>query len=265
MNIFQAIILGLVEGVTEFVPISSSGHLIIARQIMGLQSSNGLLIDAVLQMGTIVALGVYFFPDLWKILKNFIAFCLRKPLNPEDKTMVLAIIYGTIPAIIFGLLLQKEMETIFRSVHLVAITLLVGAALMYCAEKFGKADKILSPMRGFVVGLFQCLALVPGVSRSGATISGGLFAGLNRESAVRFSFLLSFPIIFGSGLKALWDVHKAGILATGGVGTLVLGSVVAFISGLVAIHFLIKYLKTHDLKLFIGYRVIVAILVLIFL
>jgi undecaprenyl-diphosphatase len=250
MSFIDAIILGLVQGLTEFIPISSSGHLIIAREIFNINGFEALGVDAVLQLATILAVIVYFFRDLPELLRN--------------RIYLLAIVLGTIPAIIFGLLLENQMETVFRSSYLVAWTLIAGAILMYLAEHLAKADKVLTPLRGFVIGLFQTLALVPGISRSGATISGGLISGLNRVEATRFSFLLAIPIITGSGLKKLLELNSTGGLSDQGF-PLLLGSLVAFTSGLLAIHFLIKYLKNHKLTIFIWYRIVLALLIFVLL
>lgn len=263
MNIFDGIILGIVQGLTEFLPVSSSGHLILARQILGIQTLDGLAFDAVLQLATILAVGVYFWRDLWKIFISFLKVVRGKSIEKKEKTMLWAIIIGTIPAVIFGLLLEKKMETIFRNVHLVALTLFLGSLMMLAAEHFAKKTKVLSVGKGFLIGLFQCLALVPGISRSGATISGGLFAGLNREEAARFSFLLSFPIIVGSGLKKLYDLYKVHELATLGM-PLWIGSLFAFVIGVGAIHFLITYLKKNTMNAFVVYRIILVIGILAF-
>jgi undecaprenyl-diphosphatase len=155
------------------------------------------------------------------------------------------------------------MDTVFRTLFLTSVTLVFGSILFFVAEKFAKQNENLTIRKGFIVGLFQTLALVPGMSRSGMTISGGLFTGLSRETATRFSFLLSFPIILGSGLKKLFDLIKGGELSSVGP-ELLLSSMIAFIVGIFAIHFLIKYLKTHSLKVFAVYRVVVAVLILIY-
>lgn len=254
MTHLVAIILGFVEGATEFIPVSSSGHLIIARQLLGTNDIGGLTFDAVLQLATSCALLVYFWKDIWRLVCTGWDFVCRKDVEQKEKTLLYAIVFGTIPAVIFGLLLEKQMESIFRNVQLVAITLVLGSILMWFAQKFSKQNKVLTLGRGVVVGFFQCLALVPGISRSGATISGGLLSGLSQEEAVRFSFLLSLPILFGSGLKKLFEVRH-DLFTTGFGSSLLLGSAVAFITGLIAINFLIKYLKTHNLNIFIWYRI----------
>ena len=261
MNIFTSIILGVIQGLAEFLPISSSGHLIIARDLLGWHGSSDLSFDAILQLATGIALVVYFRKDIWRLIKKFFAMVFQKVVEQKDRVMIWAIIIGTIPAVIFGLLLQKYMETTFRSAILVSFVLLAGSAVMFFAEKFSKKDKQLSIWRGIGIGLFQCLALVPGFSRSGATISGGLFFGLNREDAARFSFLLSIPIILGSGLEQLLVILKSGGFSHDWINILS-GSVTAFIVGILAIGFLMKYLKNNSLKVFIWYRVILAVIVL---
>lgn len=251
MSFFEAIILGLVQGLTEFVPVSSSGHLILVRDFFNFSSANGLAFDAVLQLATVLAVVVYFLRDIPTILK--------------DRKFLLVLVLGTIPAIIFGFLLESKMETVFRSSQLVALMLIVGAGIMYFADRVSRLGlNSINPKNGFLIGLFQSLALIPGISRSGATISGGLFVGLTRETAARFSFLLSVPIIGGSGLKKLLELSGSGVLMEFGL-PLLLGSIVAFISGLWAVSFLIRYLKTHSLKPFIWYRIILASLILILL
>ena len=264
MTYFVAIILGFVEGATEFIPISSSGHLIIFRQILGVNSFGGLAFDAMLQLSASLAILVYFWEDVLHLIQDTWKIITKQNLEQQNKMMLYAILIGTIPAIVFGLLFEQWMETVFRNIELVALTLVLGSILFWYAEKVAKQDKLLSLGRGVIVGFFQCLALVPGVSRSGATISGGLIVGLSKDEAVRFSFLLSLPILLGAGLKKVFEVRAELFSANFGL-PLFLGSVTAFITGLIAINFLIKYLKNHNLNIFIWYRVILAtILFLVF-
>jgi undecaprenyl-diphosphatase len=261
MSVATAIILGFIEGLTEFLPISSSGHLIIARDLFHWQGSGDLAFDAVLQLATIMAVIFYFHKDIWHLIKSFFMMIFGKIVEKKDKTMILAIIVGTIPAVIAGLLLQKYMETTFRSAFLVCIILIIGSGIMFLAEKFATKNKELTVKVGFLIGIFQCFALVPGFSRSGTTISGGLFMGLNREEATRFSFLLSIPIILGSGLKEFVSIAHTGFLATNNLN-IFFGSLTAFVVGIFAIDFLMKFLKKNSLDVFIYYRVILAVVVL---
>lgn len=261
MTIFGAIILGAVQGLAEFLPISSSGHLIIVRELFNWRGNSDLAFDAVLQLATVLALIAYFRKDIWYLLKAFLKMISGKIVEQKDKTMISAIIIGTIPAVFAGLLLQKYMETTFRSALLVCIILIIGSAVMLLAEKIAKKNQTLTIRKGFLVGIFQCLALVPGFSRSGATISGGLFMGLNREEATRFSFLLSIPIVFGSGLKEFYSLMKSGTLVTNNL-SIFFGCLTAFVVGFFAIDFLIKFLKKYPLNVFIYYRLILAAIVL---
>ncbi len=263
-------ILGLIEGITEFLPISSSGHLIIAREIFRLSADNGLAVDAVLQLATTLAVVVYFWRDIARLVKSACAPLFGRSIPKEDGRLILALIIGTIPGVLFGLLLEHSMETIFRNSHLVAYASLVGSCIMLAADYAAKKRRAsgdigsVGTKRGLIIGLFQSLALVPGMSRSGMTISGGLFLGLSREAAARFGFLLAVPIILGSGLKKLADLGSAGLLDSLGVPFL-FGALLAFISGMLAIHFLLKYLRTHSLSVFVIYRVILAAFILFFL
>jgi undecaprenyl-diphosphatase len=258
MTHLVAIILGIVEGATEFIPVSSSGHLIIVRHLLGVSDVGGLTFDAVIQLATSCALLVYFWKEVAGILTSFFRITTRKFVEEKEKTLVYAIIWGTIPAIILGVVFENYMDTVFRNVHLIALTLVLGSVLFWFADKMYSGKKELSLGKGIMIGFFQCLALVPGVSRSGATISGGFLLGLNKEEAVRFSFLLSLPILFGAGLKKLFEVRH-DILGTGLGVSLLLGSLTAFVVGFISIRFLMKYLKTHDLTLFIWYRIGLAL------
>lgn len=262
MTYLVATILGFVQGATEFIPISSSGHLIIFRELLGQNNEMGLAFDAVLQLATSFAVLVYFWGDVSGLVKSFFKFFTGSEVGQEDRTLLLSILIGTIPAVIFGLLLEEKMETIFRNTGLVSLALIFGSLLIYFAQKISIRGRTLSLKRGFIIGLFQCLALVPGISRSGATISGGLINGLSRETAVKFSFLLSLPILFGTGFKKLFDI-KDSLGSEFGL-ELLLGSMTAFIVGLFAINFLVKYLKNNNLNIFIWYRVVLALIILLF-
>lgn len=266
---FEAIILGIFQGLTEFLPISSSGHLIIVRDFFGFGLKNTLSFDAILQLATTLSIVVYFRKDISKLIKDFFRIIFKKEVEKKDKNMVFGIIIATIPAIFFGLLLEEYMDTVFRNVNLVALTLIIGAGIMFVAEKFSKRffhnnNNEITKTNSLIIGFFQALALIPGMSRSGMTISGGLFMGLKRVEATRFAFLMAFPILFGSGLKKLLDIIGGGESVV--IGTsLFIGAIVSFVVGLMAIHFLISFLSKHTLKIFIWYRVILALfLILVF-
>ncbi|MEQ1499940.1 MAG: undecaprenyl-diphosphate phosphatase [Parcubacteria group bacterium] len=294
MEYLVAIILGFTEGATEFIPVSSSGHLILVRELLGANNVGGLAFDAVLQFSATLAIVVYFWKDLLMLFVIFLRILSRHVFlgarinlwcdfaqsrlpacevsqkdmistnSQKNEILFWSVVLGTIPAIVAGLFLENYMDTVFRSAKLVALTLILGSVLFWFAERVAKYNKEISLKRGVLIGLFQSLALVPGVSRSGATISGGLILGLTKDEAVRFSFLLSIPILLGAGLKKIFEVRAELFTSDFGVPVL-LGSIVSFTVGLFAISFLIKYLKNHSLNLFIWYRVILAILIFVLL
>jgi undecaprenyl-diphosphatase len=261
-------ILGLVQGLTEFLPVSSTGHLILAREFFDISAEYGLAVDAVLQLSTALAVIVYFAKDLGRLTLRAFEWVAQKPVPREDTRLIVALLIGTVPAVVAGFFLEGTMETMFRSATLVAYALLAGSAVMLLAELLvSKRNGVpqdlstISASRGLLIGLFQALALVPGMSRSGMTISGGLFLGLSRESAARFGFLLSVPIILGSGLKKLLELEAGGALSDIG-GALFIGSVASFIAGLAAIHVLLLFVRSQPLYLFIVYRIVLAVVIL---
>ena len=261
---FQSILLGLLQGFTEFLPISSSGHLILLHQI--LESDNGLYFDAVLHFATVLAIIVYFRKDIYKIINAILRRLSRLPTNDKDLNMAYALAIGTIPAIVFGLLLEEYMSTIFRNPLLVASVLIIGSVLFGFSEwRYLKTsrDSDLTIIKGLKIGLFQCLALIPGMSRSGASIAGGMLMGLTRSEAARFSFLLAIPILGGAGAKTLLEL----LISNNGhanLSLLLIASITAFISGLIAIHFMLSFVRRYTLWPFIWYRVTLAIIVIAF-
>ncbi len=261
MEIVNSVILGIIQGATEFIPVSSSGHLILAREFLGMQVDYGLAFDSVLQLATTFSVLIYFWKDILGLVKNFFRFISKKFVDAKDLILLKAVILGTIPAVVIGLLLEDSMETIFRNPILVAAALIVGGLIMFAAEKIGKQNRELNVKRGVGVGFFQALALVPGFSRSGMTISGGLFLGLKREDATRFAFILAFPVLLGAGLKKLLDLGTTGLLDSVGA-ELFAGSLTSFLVGLLAIHFLVTFLKKNTMNVFVVYRFVLAVIVL---
>lgn len=259
MSTGEAIIMGVLEGLTEFLPISSSGHLIVVREWLGIPLVGGLAFDAALQGAATLAIVVYFWKDLW----GYAAALLRpqSPLGREALYLVLA----TIPALAIGMLAEPYLETSLRSAYVVAITLIVGSFVMvigelsYATRK--TADQNLSALRALCIGFFQSLALLPGMSRSGMTMVGGMIMGLSREHATRVAFLLGAPLLLGSAGKKILDMVQ-GTAGPVDVYGLLVASVVAFVVGLAVIHFLLQYLRTHTLWVFIWYRVILALVIL---
>jgi len=254
-------LLGIVQGLTEFLPVSSTGHLILARDFFSISTEYGLAVDAVLHLATALAVLVYFRRDILRLATSFFSLIRGGETAREDRILIYALALGTVPAIMIGLVFESAIEGAFRSPALVAYALVAGSVLFFVAERLAKQIEKLSVSRGFLIGLFQALALIPGMSRSGATISGGLLLGLTREAAARFAFLLSFPIILGAGtLKAL-ELGNIGAFSVIGI-PLLTGAAAAFLSGILAIHFLITYLKRHTLDVFIVYRLALAAAIL---
>ncbi len=266
MHIHDALVLGLVQGLTEFLPISSTGHLILAREVFGYAPESGLAFDALLHLATALAVAVYFRHDLIAVARTFLHLLCGRPTEPSSRTLFYALLLGTLPAVLFGLLLEDTMESSFRSASLVAWVLLAGSGLFLVAEYVGaryKTNKEVTPRAGLVVGFFQALALIPGMSRSGATIAGGLLLGLSRHEAARFGFLLSFPIIIGAGGKKLYELLASGAFEAD-IVPITVGACASFAAGLAAIHWLIRYLKTRTLTVFVVYRIFIALTVLLF-
>lgn len=263
MTTFDAIILGVVQGLTEFLPISSSGHLILAREVFGIGLQSGLAFDAILHFATALAVIVYFRKDVLEIIRTPFRMISGTSEIPE-RAMLYGIVAATVPAVLLGYLLESSMETIFRNAALVAGALVVGSLVMFAAEKWWKTQTfLLSPPSlriALAIGLFQSLALIPGMSRSGMAIAGGMIMGLDREQAARFAFLLAIPLMLGAGAKKMNDIGLAGLFDEG--AALLMGAASAFIVGVLVIHYLLKFLRTHTLMSFIVYRLILAAAVL---
>lgn len=265
MDFPSAIILGFVQGLTEFLPVSSTGHLILARELLGLQVEYGLLVDAVLHLATALAVFLYFRADFLRLLVSLWRWIRHNDIHQKDRNLILALFLGTLPAVVLGILFEDYVAGAVRSVEVVAWALIIGSAVFALAEYFGRKNTLqeVLPHTGLRVGFFQAMALLPGMSRSGMAISGGLLFGLTREEAARFAFLLSFPIILGAGGLSLFQLSTNGILAELGLSILA-AAFAAFTSGLLAIHYLLKYLRNHTLGIFIVYRLILAIAIFIF-
>lgn len=260
METLSAIILGFVQGITEFLPVSSSGHLVLMHTLLGAESGNDLAFDAVLQLSTVLAVIIYFYEDVHSLIQTVMRKLGRLPVNEKDFILVKALAIGTVPALILGVLLESYMETIFReSPLLVAGVLVLGSVLfMYAEYTYDNCyhDRELTPKMGWKIGLFQCLALIPGFSRSGATLAGGMLLGLSRYESARFAFLLSIPIILGSGLKKLFELLTSDAPVVW--APIIFASVTAFAVGMAAIHFMIGFVRKHTLWPFIWYRIILA-------
>ena len=278
MTLLQAILLGIVQGFTEFIPISSTAHLVLASRVLGLGLTPAQLTSsiAVIQLGTLIAVLIYFATDIWQISIAFVRDHARlvtgrsetgeRGLSHEAWLGWLVII-GSLPVAVVGLLFKKQIEGTFtKNLWVIATMMILIAVLLAIAELVGKKRremKDLGLVDALAVGFAQCLALIPGSSRSGSTIMAGLFAGEVRETAARFSFLLSIPAIAASGLLELKEaLHR---LPHSDLGTLAVGTLVSGIVGYLSIWFLLRFLKTHTTGVFIGYRLIVGAIILLML
>ncbi len=268
MSTLEAIVLGVVQGLTEFLPISSTGHILFVPALAGWPDP-GAAFSAVIQLGTMAAVLVYFRTDLWRMAVAFVkSFVGDHPLwrsDDSDARIGWYIVLGTIPISIAGIVFADQIETSVRSLSLVAAVMILFSFVLMAADLKGAQDrdvKQLTLRDGIIIGLFQALALIPGVSRSGATISGGLFLGLDRESATRYSFLLSVPAVV---LSALFELRKIGdgAGASVGVAPTIIATVLAFISGYLAIAFLLRFVRTHNFAVFVVYRVAVGATMLV--
>jgi len=268
MDIIPAIILGIIQGLTEFLPVSSSAHLVFMTDILGLPQN--VAFDTLLHIGTLVAVVAYFWKDLIQIISSFISSLLdilrgkfKEGLEEKPfKKLSWLIIVGTIPAGIMGILLEKQFEALFNSVLYVGFFLIITGLLLWGAErvKLGNKDvKDISFKNALVIGVAQGIAIAPGISRSGATISAGLFSGLNRELAAKFSFLLSIPAILGAALVQVKDITTFDTSTV----VLIAGFVSAVIFGYLAIKLLLKIIKERTLMIFAYYCWIVGVAVII--
>lgn len=259
MNVLESIVLGLIQGITEFLPVSSSGHLIIVRDLLGISTEGSLQFDVLLHLATLLAIIIYFAGDIKRIITDI----FTEGTSKRSGNMILAIILGSIPAGLLGFLYEDKIESAFRNSEDVAYAMIAGSLLFFIADRFAKNKGGMSGLKGFFIGLFQSLSLIPGFSRSGSTISGGLLFGLSKEESIRFAFLLGIPVIFGAGLKTLINIGNSSFgdfINT----TTILGFLAAFFSGLWAVKFLVKYLSKNSFMLFIIYRILLAISILIF-
>ena len=265
MNIFYAFLLGIIEGLTEFIPVSSTAHMLIVQKIFNLPSDAGMFAFLILvQIGPLVALLVYFWKDYWSLIKAFFA----RPFSTQENKMAWYIIIATIPAGIAGVLLKDVVQGLFQNPLMeAAIRLFTAAILLFLAEYFGKRSRNLDSITwldALIIGLFQVLAVFPGSSRSGSTIPGGMLRNFDRPSATRFAFLMAAPIMLAAGGYESLSVLKAHILHTI-LAPLAVGFVVAAIIGWLSIRWLINYVSKHSLYVFAVYCSIVAALCVVFL
>lgn len=266
MDLLRSVLLGIVQGLTEFLPISSSAHLAIVPQLLGWEDP-GAAYTAVVQIGTELAVVLYFWRDIWTIGSGWVkGLFSAEARRASEWRMGWFIIIGSTPIVILGLLLEDLIDSEFRNLWFIGAMLIGMGLVLGLAEKLGRTTKPiadLSTRDAILLGFAQSCALVPGVSRSGATISMGLFLGYERQAATRYAFLLAIPAVVGAGVYKLKDI-PGGENAYGTVPTLV-GTAVSFVVGLAVIHWLLKYVSNHSYKPFVIYRVALGSLVLILL
>ena len=261
MNPLQGLVLGVIQGLTEFLPVSSSAHLILIPWLLG-WPTHSLTFDVALHMGTLAALLLFFWRDWLRLLRAWLPGA--GPDSTTNRRLLIGIVIGTIPAAIAGLLFQDTIESALRSPELIAVVMLVVSLVIFAADRLARLTLPIERVgysQALIIGLAQAFALAPGVSRSGATISAGLALDLTREAAARYAFLLATPITAGAGLLQLRHLLKDGVPADERAA-FALGIAASFIVGLGAIGFLLRYLRRASLLVFVVYRVVLALLVL---
>jgi undecaprenyl-diphosphatase len=262
VDALQAIVLGIVQGLTEFLPVSSTAHLRIVPAFLGWEDP-GAAFTAVVQLGTMAAVLLYFREDLWRIARTWFASLRDPSLRGEfDARMGWYIGLGTVPIAIFGFLFRDPIETGGRNLYLIGCTLIVLGLVLLVADRVGRHEREVRDLKArdaALIGFAQACALVPGVSRSGATISAGLFAGFTREAAARYSFLLSVPAVVLSGL---FEARKIGGAGSAPAVPTILATLLAFVVGYASIAWLLRYLVRHSTALFVAYRVVLGAVVL---
>jgi undecaprenyl-diphosphatase len=265
MSLLEVIVLGIVQGLTEFLPISSTAHLVVIPKLF-FHNDPGLAFDIALHMGTLAAVVIYFFRDWIQIIGN--GFGLRlggEPALDRNRNLLWLLVLATIPAGLAGLAFQKQADTVLRTPYVIGTTMIVIGLFLWWADRIGRGQKQIAHVSlgdSIAVGLAQMLSVIPGVSRSGITISAGLLRNLDRPTAARFSFLLSTPIILGAGAKDAWDLlkHKESIPPEM-QSAFIVGILASAITGCLTIAFFLNFLKRRSLAVFVAYRLIFGIMV----
>lgn len=254
MTILQAVILGIVQGLGEFLPISSSAHLVLIPWLFGWQDP-GLTFDVALHMGTLLAVVIYFWRDWVSLLKGAIS---TKP--SYERRIFWYLVFATIPGAAIGLALESKAETVFRNPLLIGVMLIVMGILLYLADRRRQLRTMdtMTFSDAILIGLSQALAIIPGVSRSGSTMTVARWLSLTREDAARFSFLMSTPIVMGAGILSMRHLQLTDINTA-----FIVGVITSFIIGILSISFLLRYLKTSDFKIFVGYRFLLGLAVIV--
>jgi undecaprenyl-diphosphatase len=268
-TLLQALVMGLVQGLTEFLPISSSGHLIIVPFLFGWDDAflNSLAFSVMLHIGTLLALLVYFRADWLRLVPAGLAAVRDRSFGGDpDRRLAWLLVAATVPAALAGLLLDELIETAFREIGLVAVTMVVGGGILWLADRQGPQDKGIDDVGlrvALTIGVAQAIALIPGISRSGISISAARLAGLDRTAAARFSFLMATPVTAGAATFEMRRLvaGEAGVDVS--IGPMVVGMVAAFVAGALAIGGLLRYLRSSSLEVFVWYRLVVAAIVVV--
>jgi len=261
LTLFQAILLGIVQGLTEYIPVSSTAHLLLVPWLLGwkFDPATTFVFTVLIQWVTLVGVAIYFWRDIGSIVRGVLSGLIqRRPLGTPEARLGWFVIVATVPAVIFGLLLKDFFESAFSVVSVTAALLIAAAALLIAAERWSRRQRRLESMRladSIAIGLSQVLALLPGVSRSGATLSSGMLRGFTRADAARFSFLMSIPALLGAGVIALKDLLSVPGLLAALAGPLAAGFLAAAISGYLCLRWLLGYLQQRSLSVFAVYRV----------
>jgi undecaprenyl-diphosphatase len=265
MSLLQALILGLVQGATEYIPVSSSAHLLLVPWLLGWPDPS-FTFEVLVQWGTLVGVFIFFWHDIWTIVKAVVVGIIqRKPLATFEAKLGWLIVVATIPAVVIGLVFKDYFEAAFAAPVFAGGLLFLTAVLLVIAERFGSRDKDLASLGwldAVIIGFWQAAAILPGISRSGATISGAVLRGYDRTSAARFSFLMSIPALLGAGVVALNDLVGTGAIADE-LPAILVGSVAAGVAGYVVIRWLLHYLQNHSLYIFALYCLAVSLLTII--
>ncbi len=267
MEILKAILLGVVQGLTEFLPVSSTAHLRIIPSFFGWQDI-GASYTAVMQVGTMLAIIIYFRNDLINMVTSTLQSLKTRDFKSKDTKLFIMIILGTIPIVIVGFLLKDFIRHEFRNMYVVASSLIFFSLVLWFADRFTKKTvnmEKLGYVDGLIIGFFQALALIPGASRSGSTISGAFFRNMTREDAARFSFLLSIPAVLLSGTYELFSQRAELMRADSAILSLVIATIVSGVVGYWSIGFLLNFIKKHSMMLFVVYRIAFGILIIILL
>lgn len=264
MDYLLAILMGLIQGLTEFLPISSTAHLRILPALLN-ERDLGAAFTAVIQLGTLMALMLYFYRNIFELTRDFFVSLVKREFKNRNFLLSLYIIAGTIPVVIAGVLFKKAIESDLRSLYVISLSLIVFAILLLISERTGKKRKGLDDITlvdAILIGIAQAFALIPGASRSGVTICMALFLGYRREDSARFSFLLSIPSVFAAGVYELKEVFNPS--ASIDIKMVLIATVISFLSGLLAIDFLLKFLANHRIDIFAYYRIALGLIILLF-